>query len=247
MTSLEMLNALKVGYDSMYSLSAPGFEDPAYSIILTKAQKVLIRSILTSKNNKNQEGLEETEVRNQGLSALVKDGTDNVAANFPTLSPDQAGSFPTESFWDLPPDFMYTLNEGVTTSVENCSTETFDRITVLPISHDEYYQNFYNPYKKPWTNGSEGLVWRISYSRGTNGRKRHGLITDGNFTITNYHLRYLKNPVNIVVDEQTPANNVDCELDESTHEAIVGIAINLLARAVREQLPPEQLPIEILE
>ena len=143
---------------------------------------------------------------------------------------------------------MYALMEGATTSVEDCTNKgTYRIMPVLPIAHDEYYQNFYNEYKKPWSDGINVLVWRLTYSKGVNGRKRHGIITDGNFTVTNYHLRYLKFTDPIRVDTLVPANKINCQLDESTHEAIVGIAINLLARAVREQIAPEQLSIEMLE
>lgn len=244
-----MLDAIKVGYDAMYSLSAPGFEDPAYSILLTKAQMLFIKLTLNPKNNKNQEGFEETEVRNQGLAALIKDGLDNIPADQPQVSSTQNGALPTEVFWDLPPDFMYAIMEGATTNIPDCSnkqTTTYRRIPIKPISHNEYYQNFYNPYRKPWTDGYDGLVWRIAYNP-SQGRKRHGLITDGSFNVTQYHLRYIKFPVAIRVDQQNPANQVNCELAEATHEAIVNIGIRLVAKAVREQIQFDQLDIDTLE
>jgi hypothetical protein len=248
MTANEMLDAIKVGYDAMYSLSAPGFENPSYSILLTKAQFIFVRKTLSPKNNRNQEGFEETEVRNQGLAALIKDGLDNIPSEQPAVSSTQTGALPTEVFWDLPSDFMYAIMEGATTNIPDCSTTqtTYRRIPVKPISHNEYYQNFYNPYRKPWTDGYDGLVWRITYSP-TGGVKRHGLVTDGSFQVTNYHLRYLKFPTAITVNPENPTNQVNCELAASTHEAIVQIAIKLLAIAVREQMPVEELSIDNIE
>ena len=155
-----MLDAIKVGYDAMYSLSAPGFEDPAYSILLTKAQMLFIKVTLNPKNNKNQEGFEETEVRNQGLASLIKDGLDNSPLDQPQVSSTQTGALPTEVFWDLPTDFMYAIMEGATTNIPDCSITSsvvYRRIPIKPISHNEYYQNFYNPYRKPWTDGYDGL------------------------------------------------------------------------------------------
>lgn len=246
MNANEMLDAIRVGYDAMYSLSAPGFEDPAYSILLTKAQFIFVRRTLVAKNNRNQEGFEETEVRNQGLAALIKDGLEN--PDPPSVSSSQTGALPTEVFWNLPEDFMYAIMEGATTDKPDCSktTTSYRRIAIKPISHNEYYQNFYNPFRKPWTDGYDGLVWRIAYSP-NGGIKRHGLITDGTFTVTEYHLRYLKIPTAIKVDTNDPTNQISCELAASTHEAIVQIAIKLLASAVREQIPIDELSIDNIE
>lgn len=251
MTANEMLDNIRVGYDTMYSLSAPGFEDSSYSIILTKAQFIYVRKSLIGKNNRNQEGFEETEVRSQGLSALVKDGLDNTTPNQPFVSLNQTGALPTEVFWELPPDFMYAIMEGASTNIPDCSVTTgpvFRRVRIKPVSHDEYYQNYYNPYRKPWCDGYSGLVWRIMYSTNqTTGRKRVGLISDGTFNITNYHLRYLKIPNDIVVDTANPVNQVNSQLDSSTHQAIVEIAIKLLAKAVREEIPAEELSIDNID
>jgi hypothetical protein len=250
MTANKMLDEIKVGYDSMYSLSAPGFEDPAYSILVTKAQFILVRMILNGKNNKNQEGFEETEIRSQGLSALIKDGKDNIVGDTPVISSNQIGVLPDEVFWNLPTDFMYSLAEGAITNIKDCTkTGTqYTPIMIKPISHSEYYQNVSNPYKKPWTNGTEGLVWRITYSTDpSTNRKRHGLITDGSFNVTDYMLRYLKLPKDIVINTTNPGLQISSELDPSTHPTIVEIAIKLLAKAVREEIPIDQLSLEILE
>ena len=48
-------------------------------------------------------------------------------------------------------------------------------------------------------------------------------------------MRYLKNPSDIVVDRDTPANQRNCELDISTHRVIVGIAADIMMERVKEQ------------
>jgi hypothetical protein len=48
-------------------------------------------------------------------------------------------------------------------------------------------------------------------------------------------MRYLKNPLDITVDRDTPANQRNCELDTSTHVVIVDIATDLMMQRVKEQ------------
>jgi hypothetical protein len=118
----------------------------------------------------------------------------------------------------------------------------------IPISHDEYNLNFSNPYKKPWTDGTEGILWRLEHGtqnvNGTN-RKIHGIIysTNPNLTVTNYYLRYIKYPRDIVIGVAP----INCELDPLSHQSICDIAVKLLSAAVREQIPANQLSAENLE
>jgi hypothetical protein len=53
--------------------------------------------------------------------------------------------------------------------------------------------------------------------------------------VTNYHIRYVKNPLEIKVDRTTPTDQRNCELDTSTHVVIVGIATDLMLQRVKEQ------------
>jgi len=52
----------------------------------------------------------------------------------------------------------------------------------------------------------------------------------------NLILKYLKTPVDVLNDINTPANNVDCELAESSHEEIVNIAVRKMLGTVQDQL-----------
>jgi hypothetical protein len=253
MTANQMWENVLVTYDALYSQSAPGFVDPEASILLTKAQWYYILQRLNPKSNRNMEGFEETEIRIQGLSALIKDSQD--ASPLIQKLPDsqQTGTLPGEKLWALPVDFMIAIYEGCQTSVPQCGNPNqFNRIMTIPISHDEYNLNYYNPYKRPYTDGTEGIIWRLEHGRKTlpnttTERKVHGLITDGTFEVTNYYLRYIKTPSDIVVDLDTPGSQVNCELDSLTHQGICDIAVKLLSAAVKEQIPINQLTADVLE
>jgi hypothetical protein len=248
MTANEMWDNVLVTYDALYSQSAPGFVDPEASIILTKAQWYYVLQRINPKSNRNMEGFEETEIRIQELSSLVKDSQDAI----PPISQltTQTGTLPGETLWAIPVDCMLPIYEGCTTNTKQCNTtDTYNRIMTIPISHDEYNLNFSNPYKKPWTDGTEGIIWRLEHGIKTvvdgksQERKIHGIITDGVFKVTDYFMRYIKYPKDIVIG----SSPVNCELDPISHQSICDIAVKLLSAAVREQIPANQLSAENLE
>jgi len=256
MTANEMWDNVLVTYDALYSQSAPGFVDPEASIILTKAQWYYILQRINPKSNRNMEGFEETEVRIQELANLIKDSQDA----FPPIErlPDnqQTGILPGEKLWAIPVDCMIPIYEGCTTDVKKCGSNppTYNRITVIPISHDEYNLNYFNPYKKPWTDGTEGILWRLEHgTKKVNNigpdRKIHGIIfsTNPNENVTNYYMRYIKYPTDIEINLANPNLQVSCELDPLAHQSICDIAVKLLSAAVREQIPANQLTAENLE
>jgi len=249
MTANEMWDNVLVTYDALYSQSAPGFVDPEASIILTKAQWYYILQRINPKSNRNMEGFEETEVRIQELSSLIKDSGD---ANPPILQlTNPTGTLPGETLWAIPVDCMLPIYEGCTTNTKQCNTtSTYNRIMTIPISHDEYNLNYSNPYKKPWTDGVEGIIWRLEHGTqpvNTVERKIHGIITDGSFSITNYYMRYIKYPEDIQINLSNPNSQVSCKLDPISHQSICDIAVKLLSAAVREQIPANQLSAENLE
>ena len=250
MTANEMWDNVLVTYDALYSQSAPGFVDPEASIILTKAQWYYVLQRINPKSNRNMEGFEETEIRIQELSSLVKDSANAIPPISKLPDNQQIGTLPGETLWAIPVDCMLPIYEGCTTNTKQCgTTSTYNRIMTIPISHDEYNLNFSNPYKKPWTDGTEGIIWRLEHGIKTvidtksRERKIHGIITDGSFQVTDYYMRYIKYPKDIVIGNSP----VNCELDPISHQSICDIAVKLLSAAVREQIPANQLSAENLE
>ncbi len=99
MTANEMADMLEEKLDRADSFGSPGYEDFDLTSVLTEAQELYVKKFFDEMNNRKQKGFEETEIRNQGLSALVKDG-DNL-----TASADQTGisvnNNVTGKFYDL--------------------------------------------------------------------------------------------------------------------------------------------------
>ena len=237
-----MANELDQQVDRATSFGSPGYEDVDYSSVLTDAMHVYIKQFIDRKNNRKGESLEETEVRSQGLSALI-------ARAVLTASTDQTGVFANGTFYDLPngtnDSFMYTIHEEGTIDKKICTDGVTPISTIFNVvSHDEVSRLSKNKYKKPYfTTYGDSMTWRLVFSRETSGEdpsavataKRHQLVTDGTYNIESYAINYLINPPNIVVDRDTVADQRNCIFDESTHLPIIDIAKSLLLERVREQ------------
>ena len=231
MTANQMADMLEEKLDRADSFGSPGYEDFDLTSVLTEAQHLYVKKFFDEVNNRKQKGFEETEIRNQGLSALVKDG-DNLS-----VSTDQVGVIVNNNvsgtFYDLPNDHMYTIYEECTIDKKECDTGAFIIGWVNIVAHNEMQRYNWSKYKKPFYRiDGNCRVWRSEFSRT---RKRHELFTDGTFNVTNYHIRYVKNPKEIKVERANSANQRNCELDTSTHVVIVGIATDLMLQRVKEQ------------
>ena len=223
MTANELARNTLIIFDSVFSQAAPGYDDQEISIFLTKAQQIYFFRRLPI--------FDTDEISKKTLSSLL--------SNFnPLPSSTQTGSLPTEIFYDLPQDCELVVFEKVKTNIPLCTDplkKTFIDVTVRPIKIDDYNLDFFNPYKKPYMekSGDNGLVWRLDRPS-INDIKRHGLLTDGTFNITNYYISYLRLPKDIVVDFATPSNQVNPEISNIAHFSIVDIAVMLIEKAIRE-------------
>lgn len=238
MTANEMASELELKLDRSSSFGSPGYEDFELTSVLTKAEMFYVKKFISGKNNRNQESIEETEVRGQGLSGLIK------RSNSLPVSTDQTNVLKNGTYYDLPDDFMLTLSETVITDVKICGKEEFVESGVTVVKHDSISRWLNNKYKKPFCfNYGEAKTWRLYYSREVDGsdinlpatNKRHQLLTDGNFGIKDYIITYLQMPKGIVVDNVNPNNQVNSVLDPSTHLTIIDIAADLMMDRVKEQ------------
>lgn len=167
--------------------------------------------------------------------------------SFAALSTQQSKGY----LFDLPELFLYCIEEMVITTEE---PRTYAKIK--PITHDYYAANIRNPFKQPYKN----LVWRMDIDRSMKGygmenngvdgnivmyeptSKRVELITNGS-SIIDYYLRYISYPRRIVVDEDTPSNQISCELDESIHNMILDEAVKFATGITN----PNEYQIKIAE
>jgi len=223
MTTTEMKASFLILYDKVTNFAAAGYENDEISLFLTKAQEQLVKRYYNYKGNKYKEGFEETEKRRKDLAELIMH--ENIDCSL-LIAGDDLLTAANGIFVELPGKLLYTLREEaeIENTTSTCKAPNGSILSVKPITHDEYTINIRNPFKRP----DNTQVWRVDYSSGTNGIRRHELITDGTYTIKTYKIRYLRRPEDIVVkDDLNNITGVDSELNPSMHQEIVDTAVRI--------------------
>lgn len=220
-------------YDKLFEYGAPAYDDRQISAILTKAQIRVFKRHYMPAANRYKEGFEQSEQRKKDLEQFIKNGSISNGDITASIAGEQIAAHPNGILYDMPEGFLYAIEEALITSVSNP-----EEITVVPIKHDYYRANIRNPYKQPYAN----LAWRMDYSRETPATgtdlptaKRTEIITDATSTITDYRVRYLVSPPDIVVDEIVPANQKHCILDVTLHDEIVDEAVKVAVAATNPE------------
>lgn len=255
MTSNEMRNSFVLQYEKINANDAPGLQDTEISILLTKAQQELAYKLIRRVTNSVREGLEETELRKQGLANLVKDSEDTSSTGT-TLLAASAANYPNGRFWQMPDDFWFAIGEEAWINQPDCTstaaTQPDLQAYVKVVTHNEVQNNIDNPYRRPFFQGDRCYVWRLEYERVISGYDMtsatvqnitppvHEILTDGTFSVNRYKVRYIRYPKPIVVDRTTPINQKNSELNPMLHEALVEEAVRLASISLRDPMPQGQ-------
>ena len=225
----------KILYNKITKFDAPGYKDRELSNMFNIVQLELVKQFYTPQGNKYGKGFENTEKRRKDLSNLIR----NVYLTSANYSISQIDNHKNGTMFDLPVDMLWTIQEECYMNVNNINciafTPQYDPrsqpilpniawsdlkiIKVKPITHDEYNLNVENPFRRPYSE----LIWRLDYysTQTAIPQLRHELIDDSGYTILRYRIRYLKKPIDIIVDTQTPLNMVNCELISTMHDEII--------------------------
>lgn len=212
-----MLYEFLLAFDKAFEYAAPSLDDKQISSFLTKAQWRIFTN--TYKPGKDGFGFESTEDNSRDLEQLIRSAS--ISGGTITASATQTGVHPNGTFYDLPSDFYLAIEEAAIIATKE--------VKVLPIKHDYYTANIYNPYKNPYTN----LVWRMTFSRLDQGEdggdsftdrtsKRVELIVSQKTTypIIDYRLRYISLAPDIVCDRLVSANQRHCILQSLVYDII---------------------------
>jgi hypothetical protein len=237
MTANEMFDTFLLRYDKVTNFAAPGYEPIEVENILNDSYERFVKTTYSYRSNRYKEGFEETEKRRKDLKELIR-GPRDLSGNLVTsLSLNQNDALQFGQIFNLPDDCWLVISEYAVTDVPDCTLpNSFVTVPIKPITHDEYVANIRNPEKKPYVSGIDGLVWRLDLAKeNPNSQPRHELVNDGTFLVTAYHLRYIKKLTRIVIDLANPANQINCELDDSTHSEIVDIAVRRAAGITDER------------
>lgn len=228
----EFDNTFDVLYNNITSNQAPGLNTYEKSLFLTKAQDEVLKNYFNPKGNKYQEGFDGNAKRQIDFSTLtvVQDYSSFDDPIFDTRDESKSSAFPT--------DAMMVINEKLTVTRNNKDAI----LTVFPIAYDEYNRLMSKPYKRPLKH----QAWRLINNSTSN---KVDLVVGPNDEITEYSVRYVKQPHPIIIGDldglsihgyewggtTAPSNPEDdkvygnkcCELDASIHEEIIQRAIEL--------------------
>ena len=122
-------------------------------------------------------------------------------------------------------DFLFILNlRGVFS--DGCGGEKSRRIS--PIKLDTEGEDDSDPFNRH-DNSNPGYT---EYNNNTNNIVDIQSETDP-ITIS---MKYLKLPINVFLDEAVPANTIESEMPDGTHEEIINIAVRKMLFTVQDQL-----------
>lgn len=153
MTTQEFSNQFDILYNNA-SNSAPGLDEYEKSVILTKAEKDLVRDYFNSRTVKTGEGFDDSQKRQYDFSTLLRtvklELKSPLLINFDGYQKD-FNIFDNRSLiYVAPPDFFLSINESI---IDNNNR----RYSVLPISYSEYNRLMLKPYGYPL----KRQAWRI--------------------------------------------------------------------------------------
>lgn len=244
MTKQDFLDGFLIQYDQVSDLAAPGYTPLELSKIVSKVQEDLTVTKYDFKSNRLQDGFEETEKRIQDLGELVRYKT------YSTFSP---GFFqnsvevilPNTQITVGPTDFSdvywFSIFEDATSDIIDCTkTTAYIKPKIQDVTHGEFKVALKDPFRRPYVRANEGKVLRIR----AEGRK-HILVTDGNFNITEYKLGYIRKPIpidltiNLTAQVSELADSVHREILEKTIEYCLKITDQTQRLQVEQSQPKE--------
>lgn len=142
MTNPEFSNEFDVLFNNITSNQAPGLDEYEKSVFLTAGQSDILRSYFNARENKPQQGFDDSRKRQIDFSALMKSKTldkKNLTLKFDNRSLS----------YRMPQDLFLFVNEA-------CKDDSL-RYVVIPISYEEYDRLMLKPYQYPIKRG----VWRL--------------------------------------------------------------------------------------
>lgn len=206
MTINEAQLAFKFGMDKNDSLNYPNYLPEEIDLLLNQAYKRWVKQRY-GLNNVKKQSFEETQKRTEDLKNLV------LAVNLTPLAYNVLNIDSNARFVTLPTDHWFIIQERAVVSYIDCTSVLItDTIEVRPTQHVEVDKVLKDAFKKP----DKTKVLRLM----ENGQVE--LVSSTGVTITQYRLRYLKQPVTVSL-----SLGITFETSEHTHQEIVDEAIKI--------------------
>jgi hypothetical protein len=202
----QMHLAVKLGLDKTEGLTYAAFEPEEIDFWLNETIDRFIK-IRYSGVNPKQESFEQSQKRVDDLRSLVKEIVIVPTASSATeVSGDYTLSFKPNSYHidedDFPADYLLFLNDEVSVTFNHEVTGSATTLRTYPLvcTSDTYSAKINDPYSEHRLHLSTARPLRLFSSKGIE------LITDGQYTIPSYFLKYLRKPARVnlaLTDAQT--------------------------------------------
>lgn len=227
MTISEMHRAVKLGLDKTEGLTYPAFEPEELDFWLNEAIDRFIKMRYSGTNPKG-ESFEQSQKRIDDLRTLVKE-----IVLTPEISPATEAdggytlSFKPNSYHinaaDFPADYMLFLNDEVSITFNHEVTNISTTLRTYPVvcTSDTYSTRVNDPYSEHRLHLSTARPLRLFSSKGIE------LVTDGQYSISSYFLKYLRKPTTVAIGTGT-----GCDLPEHTHREIVLLTVKILTENI---------------
>ena len=212
---------VKLEHDKTSALELPAFEPEEIDFWINMAIRRFGKTRYGGISSKGT-SFEQTQKRIDDLRTLIKVYSDpsGIAGSIDSTK-GYTFQLPIEDSGLGDEDYWFALAEEVTITVDAVET----KVGVIESTLDEYRFRVDDPF-------SEHI---LHYGSAKPIRLFHGdsveLISDGNYTVDDYHLTYLRKPVDVDISAETP---VDCDLPEHTHDEIVKLAVNMMLENIEQ-------------
>lgn len=212
-----MFIGFRMEIDKSTHLVNPHFEDEEIDWWLNQAVEKFVKTRYSGLNSKG-ESFEQTQKRIDDLRTLIVE--ESIVPIAGTADVHKTNSYvatlPTPATI-----YMFALGEEVT--VTNLLDVLIGKFGITQCTVDTYRDMIDNPFSEHILHYNECKPLRLFYGNVVE------LVTDGNYKVTKYHIRYLKQPA--VIDGTGPVN---CDLPVHTHSEIVKLAANMVLENIEQ-------------
>lgn len=213
----QMHLAFRLQLDKSGALELPAFEPEEIDFWLNTAITRFVKTRFTGSDKSIS--FEENLKRTEDLKTLIVEET--IVPTGGTVKPnsyiaDLSGL--SENKW-----FIISEEVDIRRTILGENSPSNKRQGVTKCTADTYRSHLDDPYSEHVLHYEEAKPLRLVY------QDTIELITDGNYTIPYYYIRYLRKPTEVDVTTDT-----DCDLPEHTHDEIISIATSMVLENIEQ-------------
>lgn len=223
MNITQMHLAFRLQVDKSGNLELPSFEPEEIDFWLNTAISRFVKTRFTG-SDKNL-SFEEHLKRTEDLKTLVVEETIN-----PTGGTIKPNSFIADLSGLTTKWFILGEEVEIVFTKLGTSGSSYKRQGVTKCTVDTYRTNIDDPYSEHILHYEEAKPLRLVYQNTIE------LITDGNYTISHYYIRYLRRPIAVSL-----TGNTSCDLPEHTHDEIIALATSMVLENIEQPRYQSQL------